>query len=120
MYKKDYKKDRPYNKDGNFKKSNFKRHRREEFFVPGNAMAVKVPDSNYGTLEKALRYLKKQLRDDDTMMTLRSKQYYEKPSQKRKIQKEEAIRNQQYHERIKKGYDKWHPCWTAIVNGQAQ
>ena len=113
-----YKKDRPYNRDGNFKKSNFKRYRREEFFVPGNGLAVKVPDSSPGTLEKALRYLKRQLKDDDTMMRLKSKSYYEKPSLKRKKIKEEAIRDQKYRTRISKKYDK--PCWTVIINGEAQ
>jgi small subunit ribosomal protein S21 len=107
-------------KKRDFKKGNFKRYRREEFFVPGNGLAVKVPDSNSGTLEKALRYLKRQLKDDGTMLKLKEKRYFEKPSMKRRIQKEEAIRNQQYQERIKKGYDRWHPCWTAIINGQAQ
>ena len=106
----------------NFKKRPFKgkRHRREEFYVPGNGMAVKIPDAEPGTLEKGLRYLKRQLKDADTMMTLRDKRYYTKPSLKRRKQKEEAIRDQQYRERIRKGYERWHPCWTAIVDGQAQ
>ena len=107
-------------KKRDFKKGNFKRYRREEFYVPGNGLAVKVPDSNPGTLEKALRYLKRQLKDDNTMMRLKSNRYYEKPSLKRRKRKEEAIRNQQYHERIKRGYDRHHPCWTVIINGQAQ
>ena len=95
------------------KKGNFKRYRREQFFVPGNGLAVKVPDSNPGTLEKALRYLKRQLKDDNTMMRLK-----EKPSLKRSRIKNEAIRNQQYQERISKRYGK--TCWTAIINGEAQ
>jgi ribosomal protein S21 len=118
---KDYKKDRPYNnRDGNFKKSNFKRYRREEFFVPGHGLAVKVPDSNPGTLEKALRHLKRQLKDDDTMMRLKAKKHYEKPSLKRKKIKDEAVREQQYRERIRKGYEKYNPSWTVILNGKAQ
>tara|TARA_R100001015_G_C4588412_1_gene144149 strand:+ start:52 stop:378 length:327 start_codon:yes stop_codon:yes gene_type:complete len=100
------------------KKGNFKRYRREQFFVPGNGLAVKVPDSNPGTLEKALRYLKRQLKDDNTMMRLKEKRYYEKPSLKRSRIKNEAIRNQQYQERISKRYGK--TCWTAIINGEAQ
>ena len=114
----DFKKDRPYNKDGKFKKSNFKRYRREEFFVPGHGLAVKVPDANTGTLEKALRYLKRQLKDDDTMMTLRSKRYYEKPSAKRRRELDEAIRNNRYEERVSKRQGKY--VWTAIIDGNAQ
>ena len=53
------------------------------------------------------------------MLTLREKRYYTKPSMKRRVLKEEAIRDQQYKERIKKGYDRWHPCWTAIIDGKA-
>ena len=110
------------NRNKNFKKRPFKgkRHRREEFYLPGNGMGVKIPDSDPGTLEKGLRYLKRQLKDADTMMTLREKSYYTKPSLKRRKQKEDAVRDQQYRERIKRGYDRWNPCWTAIVNGRAQ
>ena len=100
------------------KKGNFKRYRREQFFVPGNGLAVKVPDSNPGTLEKALRYLKRQLKDDNTMMRLKEKRYHEKPSSKRRKLKDEAIRNQRYQERVSKRYEK--RCWTAIIDGEAQ
>ena len=100
------------------KKGNFKRHRREEFFVPGNALGVKVPDNSPGTLEKALKYLKRQLKDNDTIMQLKANRYYEKPSTKSSRIKNEAIRNQQYQERISKRYGK--TCWTAIINGEAQ
>jgi len=116
--RKDFKKDRPYNRDGKFKKSNFKRHRREEFFVPGNGLAVKVPDSNIGTLEKALKYLKRQLKDDDTMMRLRAKRYYEKPTAKRKRVKEAAYRAQWTLDRQAERANKGH-VWTAIMDGKA-
>jgi len=114
----DFKKDRPYNNDGKFKKSNFKRYRREDFFVPGHGLAVKVPDANTGTLEKALRYLKRQLKDDDTMAKVRSKKYYEKPSMRRRRELDEAIRNNNYQERVTKRHVKY--VWTAIIDGNAQ
>ena len=80
------------NRNKNFKKRPFKgkRHRREEFYLPGNGMGVKIPDSDPGTLEKGLRYLKRQLKDADTMMTLREKRYYTKPSLRKRKQKEEV------------------------------
>ena len=100
------------------KKGNFKRHRREEFFVPGNALGVKVPDSSPGTLEKALKYLKRQLKDNDTIMQLKANRYYEKPSTKRRRVKEEAQRAQWTKERQAERADKNH-VWTAIMNGKA-
>ena len=63
------------NRNKNFKKRPFKgkRHRREDFYVPGNGLAVKVPDGEPGTLEKAMKYLKRQMKDDGTIMRLKDK-----------------------------------------------
>ncbi len=116
---KNFKNNRNQNRDG-FKKRPFKgkRHRREDFYVPGHGLAVKVPDEAPGTLEKALKYLKRQLKDDDTMMTLRNNRYYEKPSMRRRRELDEAKRWQWTLDRKAERYDKGH-CWTAIIDGKA-
>jgi len=114
----DYKKDRPYNRDGKFKKSNFKRHRREEFFLPGNGLGVKVPDGEQMTLEKALKYFKRQLKDSEKMFILKQRKYYEKPSAKRKRVLDEAKRTQWTVNKQQERADKY--IWTAIINGKAQ
>ena len=103
----------------NFKKRNFKRHKRADFMVPGQPMAVRVPDNNPGSLEKALRYLKRKMKDEDIFQKLRSNEYYEKKSAKRRKQMDEAIRWQKKVERDRKARDKNY-IWTAIVDGQAQ
>ena len=70
-YKKDFKKDN-YKKD--FKKRPFrKRHTRADFYLPGNPDGVKVPDSEPGTLEKALKYLKRQMKDSDVLFKYKEK-----------------------------------------------
>ena len=81
-YKKDYKKD--YKKE-DFKKSPFKkRHTRADFYIPGNPDGVAVPDSSPGTLEKAMKYLKRQMKDSEVLLKYKEKAHYEKKSQKRK------------------------------------
>ena len=102
----------------NFKKKNFKRYKRADFMIPGCPMGVRVPDDKPGSLEKALRYLKRKMKDEDIFQKLRTNQYFEKPSSKRRKQKDEAIRWQQKIERDRKREDKNH-CWTAIIDGQA-
>jgi len=78
-YKKDFKK-RPFKK----------RHTRADFYLPGNPDGVKVPDSDPGTLEKALKYLKRQMKDSDILFRYKEKAYYEKPSHKKKVKMERA------------------------------
>ena len=51
---------------------------------------------------------------------LRERRYFEKPSAKKRKQKQQAIRAQKKKERDRKRYEKLHPCWTVIRNGQAQ
>ena len=93
-----YKKDRPYKKDG--KRPFKKRWSRQDFHVAGCPSGVKIPDSSIGALEKGLKYLKRQMKDADIVGKLRSKQYYEKPSMKRRIQLEDAIRSEQYKNKM--------------------
>jgi len=111
---------RNQSRDGNFKKRPFKgkRHRREDFYLPGCGLGVKVPDESPGTLEKAMKYLKRQLKDDGTMLTLRSKQYYEKPSMRRTREMDAAKRAQWTEDRKAERADKGH-VWTAIMDGKA-
>jgi|TARA_R100001129_G_C5264433_1_gene232213 small subunit ribosomal protein S21 len=108
------------NRNKNFKKRPFKgkRHRREDFFLPGCGLGVKVPDSDPGTLEKAMKYLKRQMKDDGTIMRLKDKRYYEKPSMRRRRELDAAKRWQWTLDRKAERADKGH-VWTAIMNGKA-
>jgi len=108
-YKKDFKK-KP------FKKKSFGRH---DFYLEGNPEGVKVPDTNIYTLERALKYLKRQLKDSDKISKYRAKNEYIKPAQVRRKKKEEAIRSQQYKERIAKRNEKGY-VWVAIEEGRAK
>ena len=45
-----------------------------------------------GNINRALKQFKKKFRDTKVIKELREKQYYTKPSKKRRIQKDEAIR----------------------------
>ena len=108
-YKKDFKK-KP------FKKKSFGRH---DFYVEGNPDAVKVPDSSTYSLERALKYLKRQLKDSDKLASYRAKKEYIKPSQVRRKEKEEAERNNQYQLRMEKRHEKGY-VWVAIEDGKAK
>ena len=112
-----YKKDRPYNRDG--KKPFKKRRMRRDFFVPGSPQGVKIPDESFGALEQGLKYLKRQMKDADIFGKVREKSYYEKPSQTRRVQKEEAVRNEQYKNKMEGGREKGY-VWQVILDGQAQ
>ena len=45
-----------------------------------------------GTLNRALKQFKKKFRDTKLLKELRERQYYTKPSKKRRVEKDEAIR----------------------------
>ena len=92
---------------------------RHEFYVEGNSNAVKVPDPSMGTLERAMKYLKRQMKDSDIIGQYRSKKEYIKPSMKRRIQKEDAVRQNAYLLRQEKRYEKGY-VWTAMVGNKAQ
>ena len=93
--------------------------KRTDFVLPGCANGVKVPNASPGALEKSLKILKRQLKDTDMFGELRERRYFEKPSAKKRKQKQQAIRAQKKKERDRKRYEKLHPCWTVIRNGQA-
>ena len=52
---------------------------RHEFFIEGMPSGVKVPDPSMGTLERALKYLKRQMKDADDIGQYRSRKEYRKP-----------------------------------------
>jgi len=91
---------------------------RHEFFLEGNPSGVKVPDASSGTLERALKYLKRQMKDADIVGQVRAKREYTKPSQLKRVQKQEAIRKLAWETKKQKEAEKNH-MWTAIVNGKA-
>jgi small subunit ribosomal protein S21 len=62
-------------------------------------LGIKVEVRN-GNLEQAMRVLKKKLLKDGLVKTLKMKQYYEKPSDKRVRKKKEMIAN--YKKKMKK------------------
>ena len=45
-----------------------------------------------GNLNRALKQFKKKFRDTKVIKELRERQYYTKPSKKRRVEKDEAIR----------------------------
>lgn len=112
--KKDYQK-KDFSKHP-FKKKLFSRH---DFYIEGCPEGVKVPDSSSYSLERALKYLKRQLKDSDKVATYRAKREYIKPCQVKRIKMDEAKRSNAYKvktdRRNEKGY-----IWVAIVGGTAQ
>ena len=44
-----------------------------------------------GNVDKALRIFKRRITDDNKLFTYREKEFYEKPSQKRKKKKQSAV-----------------------------
>jgi len=93
--------------------------KRHEFIIPGVPSGVKVPGNTPGDLEKALKIMKRQMKDSGVIAEFKSRREYEKPSAINRKKMNKAVRMQQKWERDKRTYDKHHPCWTAIINGQA-
>ena len=112
-----HKKDYQPNQGG--KKRKFrKKLGRYEFYVEGCPSAVKVPDNSPGTLERALKYLKRQMKDADIVAQFRARKEFIKPSVKKRRMKKEAIRNLAYETKKRKEAEKNH-MWTVIVDGKA-
>jgi len=103
---------------GKRKKQFRKKLGRYEFYVEGCPNAVKVPDASPGTLERALKYLKRQMKDADVVGQVRAKREYTKPSQVKRVKKQEAIRKLAWETKKQKEAEKNH-MWTAIINGKA-
>jgi small subunit ribosomal protein S21 len=71
------------------RKSNFKKVRREDMEVMGNAMAVKVV---HNQIEPAIKLWKRKLKDSGILEQLKERKEFIKPSAVKRKQKEEAIR----------------------------
>ena len=71
------------------KKKNFRRRPKKEL----QGLQVEVYD---GQVEKALRILKKKVKESNLFLDLRKKAYYEKPSKLRREKKNLAILRNQY------------------------
>ena len=110
----------------NFKKKDFKkrpfkkRHTRADFYLSGNPSGVRVPDSEPGTLEKALKYLKRQMKDSDTLFRYKEKAYYEKPSHKKKVKMERARAMQKKYDALQKRMYGKNNCWMVITKNGAK
>jgi ribosomal protein S21 len=111
--KKDFKKD--------FNKKPFrKKHNRADFYIPGNPDGVRVPDDEFFTLEKALKYLKRQLKDSDKLLIAKERSRYIKPTEKRKKKMEKARAMQQRHDMMEKRNAKNYPSWLIMTSKGAQ
>ena len=100
----------------NFNKSKrFKRSRRpkQDYFIPG-VLGIKVLD---GDVDLALKKLKKELKEAGTMQTLKEKRYFEKKSSKRRKLIDNAVRKQQYREKLERAFWKDY-CWLVPPNGK--
>ena len=74
----------------NSKKKHFKRKKRltrEDFQIPGQPRAVKVPDGN---IEQALKRFKKMMKQTDVISELKERREYIKPSKKRYMARKRA------------------------------
>ena len=108
-YKKDFKK-KP------FRKKSFGRH---DFYLEGCPEGVKVPDSSTYSLERAMKYLKRQLKDSEKIMRYKGKKEYIKPSAVKRKQKSDAVRKQQYHSYLEAKRDKGY-VWMAMTKNGAR
>ena len=80
------------------KKKNFRRKPKKEL----QGLMVEVWDNN---VEKAMRILKRKVKDSNLFLQLREKEYYEKPSKIRRQKKNLAIlRNKYAVEKEKENY----------------
>jgi len=118
---KNFKNNRNQNRDG-FKKRPFKgkRHRREDFYVPGHGLAVKVPDEAPGTLEKALKYLKRQLKDSEKLFLYKNKRYYEKKSHTKRVKMQRAVAMQRRDDAIQRRMYGKNQCWLVMTKDGAK
>ena len=80
------------------KKKNFRRRPKKEL----QGLQVEVYD---GQVEKAIRILKKKVKESNLFLELRKKEYYEKPSKLRREKKNlSRLRNQYKVEKEKQNY----------------
>ena len=80
------------------KRKNFRRKPKKQL----QGLQVEVYD---GQVEKAIRILKKKVKDSNLFIDLRKKEYYEKPSATRRQKKNMAkLRNKYANEKVQKKY----------------
>ena len=92
------------------------RWKRRDFIVPGGGThAVKVPDTSPEAVEKALRQLKRQLKDSELFQEIRDRRYFKKPSLAKREKMQAAVRLNEKHVREQKRRDKLHQCWTILT-----
>ena len=81
---------------------------------------VKVPDTSPQAIEKALRQLKRQLKDSELFQEMRDRRYFKKPSLARREQMQAAKRLNEKRVREEKLRDKRHTCWTIMTKDGAK
>ena len=86
----------------NFKRG-FRKPRRgkHEYFIPG-ALGIKVLDGN---IELALKKLKKEMKEAGVIAEYKSRRYYTKKSQVKRVKQDDAIRWQKKLDRDRLRYD---------------
>jgi small subunit ribosomal protein S21 len=74
----------------------------EDFILPG-AIGVRVPGTQSGDFETALRKFKKMVKETGIIYEIKSRREYKKPTTKRREQKKSAIRTN--YKLLKEGGD---------------
>tara|TARA_Y100001937_G_scaffold85233_1_gene115260 strand:+ start:98 stop:439 length:342 start_codon:yes stop_codon:yes gene_type:complete len=83
---------------------------RTDFVIPGVPLGVKVLDND---VERSLKIWKRQLKDSGKIMELKQRRYFEKPSSKRRKERDFAIRRD-WIENLKRRQNE-KECWTIIT-----
>ena len=78
-------------------------------------MGIKI-DVRNGNLEQAMRVLKKKILKEGIMRTLRDKQYYEKPSAKKRRKKKEGIANFKKEQKKLKAIKGYKEIYAGDIN----
>jgi len=92
---------------------------RKDFDLPGCPYGVRVPGKTYDDLEKALKIFKRSLKASGRLFEIKQNNFFEKKSLKNRKMKADAVRKQHWDTINRKKEDKFHECWTYIVNGKA-
>ena len=88
-------------------KKNFrrrKRYARRDFYLSGIPSGVKIPENTPEALEMGLKYLKRQMKDTNTMGIYKDKTEFKKPSAVRRKIKKDAVRKQKLWNKITEQY----------------
>jgi small subunit ribosomal protein S21 len=86
------------------------------FVLPGTGnRGVKVPDGSPEAIEKALRTLKRQMKDEGVVQEMRDRREYTKPSAERREKMKEAKRRNAKEVARQKRLDAKKVCWTILT-----